>query len=262
MNRPSFEQAHEIARAFDKGADNYDKYAHVQQHAARLLEERIAQFTEDAQIARIVDLGCGTGTFTRALAQRYPQAALVACDIAPAMVERTRAVLTQFGDAEQRRFSTHCVDAATATFAPNPDLITSNFAMQWFADPLAAIGHHLRHTRFLAWTTLIDGTFASWISAHESRGINHGLRTFTDAASIVATCEQLAPLRLQCSIDKVEDRFPNAVEFLRSLKALGATTARADHHPKPLQSILKSFNGGFTAEYRICTILIEMSTNG
>ncbi len=251
--------SNDIAEAFDRGAEAYDYHARIQQHCARLLETRIASFLGDSPILRVVDLGCGTGTFTRALAQRYPHAAFVACDIATAMVEKTQASLNAIAlPDEQRRFSVLQADAETATFSPSPDLVASNLAMQWFADPLGALAHHARRSHFLAWTTLIQGTFASWIAAHESRGFSHGLRSLLDAASIVATAERLNPLRLSCTIDQVDEHFPNAIAFLRDLRSMGANTARPDHAPTPLHQIIRSFEAGFTAEYRICTILLEM----
>jgi hypothetical protein len=64
--------------------------------------------------------------------------------------------------------------------------------------------------------------------------------------------------RIQCSIDRFDDHFPNAIEFLRDLRGLGATTARAGHDPAPLQGILRAFADGFIAEYHVCTILLEM----
>jgi len=249
---------HKIAGAFDRGASTYDHHARVQQYAAQLLQDRLAQFVGETPIQRIVDLGCGTGSFTKDLALRYPNAAFVACDIAQAMVDKTKQTLAAISKpGEERRFSVIRADAELATFAPTPDLTASNLAMQWFADPLAAIAHHTRRARFLAWTTLVEGTFATWIAAHESRGISHGLRNFVDVASIVATCERLSPVRLQCMVDQVDEHFPNAMAFLRDLRSLGATTARPGHQPIPLRGILRSFENGFTAEYRICTILLE-----
>ena len=256
MKRRSFDQREHIAQAFDRGATTYDQDARVQREAGGLLEARIANFVGDTPITRIVDLGCGTGVFTRALALRYPRAAFVACDIAQAMVEKTKETLSSVSD--QGRFAFICADAENITFTPQPDLITSNFAMQWFADPLTAIAHHARRTRFLAWTTLIEGTFATWIAAHELRGVSDGMQRFIDAPSIVAACEHLRPARMLCTIDAVEERFPNAVEFLRSLRSIGAGTARENHKPTPLQGILRDFKAGFTAEYRICTMLLEM----
>jgi len=261
FGEPLFEQAlvSAIARAFGRGAATYEKHAHLQQSTSRMLRERLTAFLGEASPTRIVDLGCGTGSFTKEIALRYPRAALLACDIAEAMVEKTREALASIAAPESdSRREALCADAEFATFRPAPDLIVSNLAMQWFTDPPASLAHHLRHSRFLAWTTLVEGTFASWIAAHTAHGLSPGVRDLVRESEIRRTCERLSPRRLECSVDNVEEHFPNAMEFLRALRKIGADAARPDHQPAPLRGILRDFTGGFTAEYRICTILVEM----
>jgi malonyl-CoA O-methyltransferase len=248
-----------VARAFGRSAATYEKHARLQQRASRMLRERLIAFIGEASPTRIVDLGCGTGSFTKDIAVLYPRAELLACDIAEPMVEKTREALRSIaapeGDSRREAF---CADAEFATFLPMPDLIVSNLAMQWFSDPPASLAHHLRRTRFLAWTTLVEGTFATWIAAHAKHGLSPGVRDLVRAGEILRTCERLSPLRSTCSIDHIEECFPNAIEFLRRLRGLGAHTARPNHQPAPLREILRGFADGFTAEYRICTILVEM----
>jgi hypothetical protein len=175
------------------------------------------------------------------------------------MVEKAREALASIATPESdSRREFFCADAEFATFLPVPDLIVSNLAMQWFTDPLASLAHHLRRSRFLAWTTLVEGTFASWIVAHTEHALSPGVRDFVRESEIRRTCERLSPRRLECSVDDVEERFPDAMEFLRALRRIGADAARPDHQPAPLRGILRDFAAGFTAEYRICTILVEM----
>lgn len=248
-----------VARAFGRGAATYEKHARLQQRTSRMLRERLTAFLGEASPTRIVDLGSGTGFFTKEIALRYPRAALLACDIAQAMVEKTREALSSIAVPEcDARREVFRADAEFATFRPEPDLIVSNLAMQWYTDPLASLAHHLRASRFIAWTTLVEGTFASWIAAHTEHGLSPGIRDFVRESEIRRTCERLSPRRLECSVDDVEERFPDAMEFLRALRRIGADTARPDHQPAPLRGILRDFAHGFTAEYRICTILVEM----
>ena len=72
---------------------------------------------------RVVDLGCGTGSATRAMRQRWPNAELVGIDGSPDMLERARADLP---DASW-------IEADIGTWAPDApvDVLYSNAALHW-----------------------------------------------------------------------------------------------------------------------------------
>ncbi|MBL8511095.1 MAG: malonyl-ACP O-methyltransferase BioC [Betaproteobacteria bacterium] len=72
-----------IQRAFAKAAESYDAHAFLQREMADRLFERLDYIK--LQPKRILDLGSGTGYVTRMLRERYPDAHLLALDIAPDM---------------------------------------------------------------------------------------------------------------------------------------------------------------------------------
>ena len=123
-----------IRQRFSRAAGTYDAHAEVQKALGlRLLRE----LPEDGErIRQILEIGCGTGHFTALLAQRYPEARIIALDFAEGMARRARkrlegksqvSVLCQDGEP----FLTDCPDF----FA----LICANSTLQWFADPGAAL---------------------------------------------------------------------------------------------------------------------------
>jgi trans-aconitate 2-methyltransferase len=76
--------------------------------------------------ARVYDLGCGGGNVTRALARRWPGAAVVGIDASPAMLARARA------DAPDLAFA---LGDLAVWAPPEPaDLIFSNAAFHWLPD--------------------------------------------------------------------------------------------------------------------------------
>lgn len=89
---------------------------------------------------RVIDLGCGGGATTRAIAQAVgPQGEAVGLDISPDLVgEATaRAAAAGLGNA---RFV--CGDAATTALEAAPyDRLFSRFGAMFFAEPHAAFGH-------------------------------------------------------------------------------------------------------------------------
>lgn len=74
----------------------------------------------------VVDLGCGTGHLTAALADRWPDARVVGVDSSSDMLERPRAALPGL----------EWVEADIARWAPPspPDVIYSNAALHWVDD--------------------------------------------------------------------------------------------------------------------------------
>ena len=86
---------------------------------------------------RIVDLGCGPGTSTRLLVERYPHAQITAVDISPFMLEvaARRAPGPEFV----------CADL-NAWEPPHPlDLVFADSALQWIGD------HETLFTRLMGW---------------------------------------------------------------------------------------------------------------
>ena len=115
-------------RAFERAAATYDAAAVLQNEIGGRLIERLDLIR--AQPARILDLGAGTGVFTRALLRRYRRADVVALDIAAPMLRRVQGRGGWF-----RRPACVCADAERLPFADDSfDFIFSNLMLQWCAD--------------------------------------------------------------------------------------------------------------------------------
>lgn len=160
-----------ISDAFGAAAAHYETHAGPQRLAATLVAD-IAQRQRPDGVARILEIGCGTGFLTRDIQARWPGAALVATDIAPAMLEQAAAngrvagtFLTMDGEAPAFE---------GAWF----DLILSSLAFQWFDDMGAAIARLvalLRPGGSLIFSTMGQGSFARWRAAHCACGLTAGV---------------------------------------------------------------------------------------
>lgn len=88
---------------------------------------------------QVLDVGCGTGATTLALARRLgEQGACLGVDISQPM--------TDVANARAREEGAHaafvCADAQTYPFAPGSvDLVVSRFGLMFFADPVAAFSN-------------------------------------------------------------------------------------------------------------------------
>ena len=117
---------------------------------AQALLDRTLQPFEDVLIEavaasgaqRVLDVGCGTGSTTRAIARLPgPKHHSVGIDISEQMIDAARMLADQEG--VPAKFI--CADAQTHAFAPASfDLIVSRFGVMFFNDPVQAFAN-LRH---------------------------------------------------------------------------------------------------------------------
>lgn len=115
-----------IRRKFSRAAGTYDEHAAVQKEAAEKLADQLPEIAPTT----ILELGCGTGNYTRLLAERYPAARITALDFAAAMLAVARAKV------REKLVTFHWQDAEVflRDQKESYDLITTNATMQWFDD--------------------------------------------------------------------------------------------------------------------------------
>ena len=155
---------------------------------------------------RVVDLGCGPGNLTAALAQRWPQAALEASDNSPEMVATARKLGI---DAE-------LIDVRQWSPKPDTDVVVSNAVLQWVPEHRELLERWVRELPRGAWIAIqVPGNFdapshaltrelaasAGWARKLGSVGLHD------DAAVDAPTqyAERLA--RLGCQVDAWETTY-------------------------------------------------------
>ncbi|MCW8932484.1 MAG: malonyl-ACP O-methyltransferase BioC [Gammaproteobacteria bacterium] len=132
----------QVRSSFNKAADTYDGVAILQQEVCERLLERLDYIKVEPQM--ILDLGAGTGQGTLGLAKQYPNACIVAMDLAENMLKKNREKLSsQFGLVQKvktlfnsnQRHQFVCADAEQLPFADaSIDLIFSSLTVQWCLD--------------------------------------------------------------------------------------------------------------------------------
>lgn len=141
------------ARRFDRAAGSYDGLSRVQADMAAAMaallpepgdEDGIGDPLEappsrDLGAVRILELGCGTGHLTRRLRAALPEAAILATDASPRMLERAAAAVPGARFAACDASGRQGAPEAVRREAPY-DLAASNALVQWFPDLTA----HLR----------------------------------------------------------------------------------------------------------------------
>ena len=198
----------EIAESFSARAESYELHAGLQ----RAIAARLARFLPELEQPHVLELGCGTGLFSRHLVRRYPQGRFVMTDVAPAMIAECRRNLLGLSAAH---ISYEVMDAGQAGGHAGLDLIVSSMTLHWLADPVSSLE---RLRKFLApggillYATLGPESFAEWRAGLASCGLESGLADIPPLPGVVEE-EKLAP-------------DADVLSFLRRMKAIGGLTPR------------------------------------
>jgi len=226
----------QVAASFSRAAASYDSVAELQRAVGSQLLMRLPA---DITPQRWLDMGCGTGYFSRMLGKRLPASQGIALDIAEGMLNHARPLggAEQFiaGDAERLPLK-----------ADSVELIFSSLAVQWCANFEAVLSEAYRVLQpggVLAFTSLCVGTLEelreSWRAADGLVHVNR-FRTFEGYQQLCAA----SGLR----VVSLEQRphvlhYPDVRSLTHELKALGA------HNLNPGRP------GGLTGRARIVALV-------
>jgi len=205
----------QVAASFSRAAASYDSVAELQRAVGTALIEQLPQ---DLQPQRWLDLGSGTGYFSRALAARFAEAPGIAVDIAQGMLEHARlhggARDYVAGDAERLPLREASVD-----------LVFSSLAVQWcgnFAAVLEEARRVLQPGGVLAFSSLCVGTLhelrESWQAVDGLVHVNR-FRRLEDYQRLCGASE-MQVLSLQARPHVLH--YPDVRSLTHELKALGA----------------------------------------
>lgn len=241
----------DVAERFSNAAERYEQSAHIQRQAAVLFDAWLAGLKLEAP-QRIAEIGCGTGLLTRLLRARFPQAAIEATDLAPAMVEFCRRSL-----GEQAHIRYRVCNGRTARFDPAAHWIVSAMCFQWLLPLRPVLQHHLAQSRVLAFSLVLDGSFSAWRTAHAQAGIEPGLQPLPEFAALLAECEGLGLGTVHAQRISLTEWHADGLSFAGSLRAIGADRPRDRHVPKNLRPVMRRLQSGCDANYEIGFFCIE-----
>ncbi|MFY1665440.1 malonyl-ACP O-methyltransferase BioC [Pseudomonas sp. Pseu.R1] len=249
----------QVAASFSKAAASYDSVADLQRAVGGELMSRLPE----TMLERWLDLGSGTGYFSRVLAQNFPHSEGVALDIAEGMLNHARplggAQHYIAGDAE----SLPLRDASVG-------LIFSSLAVQWcsdFASVLSEAKRVLQPGGVFGFASLCVGTLYelrdSWQAVDGMVHVNR-FRAFEDYQQLCAD----SGLQVR-SLDVLPHvlHYPDVRSLTHELKALGAhninpgrpggLTGRAR-----IQALIEAYEGfrqekGLPATYQVVYAVLK-----
>jgi len=135
----------------------------VLDHVLKPFEDLLVDAVADSMAASVLDVGCGAGATTLAVAKRLaPRARCVGVDISEPLIDTARAR----AEREGIRASFIRADAQTHAFEPASfDMVISRFGVMFFTDPVQAFANLRRAAtggaalRFVAWRDAAENPF-------------------------------------------------------------------------------------------------------
>ncbi len=118
-----------VKKNFSRHARHYDGYSDIQ----RLCGSRLISKVDSVAVSDILDIGCGTGSYTKLLRERFPSARIRAVDLSPAMIDVAREKL------RGASVELAVADGEKIGGGEMYDLVSSNASFQWFEDPEKAL---------------------------------------------------------------------------------------------------------------------------
>lgn len=206
MNKPL------IAERFSKAIGTYTREANIQQQIAEKMTGLLKQYLPSPPFGRVVEFGCGTGSYSRMLYQALQPKQLLLNDLCPEMETCCADLLSQGaaflpGDAE------------ALSFPEETELITSCSTLQWFEDPerfFHRCSNALSSNGYLAFTTFGQENMKEIRST-----TGHGL----PYRSLRELSRSLSPLYdiVHAEEEKLLRSFSTPLQVLYHLKETGAT---------------------------------------
>jgi malonyl-CoA O-methyltransferase len=207
-------------RRFERAAGSYAKASRLETEIGGRMLERL----DYVKLAprRVLDAGCGPGRDARALAQRYGASEVIALDFSLGMLRAGRSWFDFF-----RKRTSICGDIAQLPFASGAiDLVWSNMALHWAADPLAALREFHRVLAvegLLMFSTLGPDTLAG-LRAAAGKARVHAFADMHDLGDMLVAAGFAEPVM---DMERLTIEYADGDALLADLRASGQTCALA-----------------------------------
>ena len=240
-------EKHQVRRAFSRAAARYDGLASLQRRIAERLLSHLGD--PDLQPCRVLDLGTGTGYCLPRLGLRFPQARLLAVDLAEGMLHQLRQSRVVGRDPWLVNGDAERLPLADASV----DLLLSNLALQWCPDLQQALSECARVLvpgGLMVFSTFCTATLVelreAWAGVDDYSHVNR-FRSAAEVRTALAAVD-LLPLRVERDLTVVS--YPDVFALMQELRGLGASN-RTVNRPRALtgKQRLMAMAGHYRAQY-------------
>jgi len=214
-----------IKKNFSSAVDSYSSVADVQKETARRLANSIKPWKYTIPVGPVLELGCGTGFFTRQLEQLFPERTLEITDLSEEMVH-----ICKEGAPDRNDISFRSMDAENLPRKKKYPCIVHNFVAQWFKDPaytMEKVMEQIKPGGLMVASFPGEKTFPEWREQCRKLDIPFTGNKLPEVEEMVIKLS-MGPHQVDFYEDTITQNFNSALEFFRMLHALGAHTSFND----------------------------------
>lgn len=218
----------EIGNAFNAHAAEYEQAAIVQKEIGKRLFERLDYLNMKPRY--VLDLGCGTGFFSKQLKQRYPKAQIVGLDLAGMMIQQAHRSQSLF-----KKWPLIQADMMKMPFPSGVfDLVFANQAIHW-ASPLPEAMREISRVMHvdgcLMLSTLGPDTFRelrdAWATVHDYAHTN-AFMDMHDLGDVLMAERFVDPV---VDMEMLTIHYETLPKLLRALKSQGVRNIHSARNP-------------------------------
>lgn len=211
-----------IEANFSKAVSYYDENAGLQKRTAEQLFKALEPWQFSIPDGPILEIGAGTGFFTKYLIDIYDGREVIISDLSDEMIRYCKA---KFGERDRAKF--RVLDAEKEEWPESAyALITSNYAAQWFKDPgktLSEISRSLKPGGLMLVSFPSKESFLNWKKYCLNLGLPFTGNTLPDLERVVIELS-MGPVKVDYYEDDMIDTFDSVFDFFKHLKQCGVST--------------------------------------
>jgi len=216
-----------IRDAFSDAAMQYDVLTSLHKEIGRELTKKIMSHQP---CTVVLDIGMGTGWFTKRLTNIFPDSAIIGIDFASGMIDRA--------NQKEAPYKVVQAHAAQLPFKEDAfDIITSNLAYQWVGDlkrAFALCHSCLRSDSLLCLTMFGRDTFHELFTALAlcSRKNNQqrefGIHRLADCKEVKDALTDAGFNTIEVTTEHIKVRFEDMMSLIKWVKGIGANALAKD----------------------------------
>lgn len=215
-------QIDRIKTNFSSAVSYYDNHATLQKVTAERLFEALKPWQYSLPDGSVIEIGAGTGFFTRHLLELYKNRQITISDLSEEMVQYCQ---RKFGDRDQVKFQVLNAED-TDWSAEEYALIVGNYVPQWFKDPgktLSDISNSLKPGGLMLVSFPTKDSFPNWRKYCLDLGLPFTVNNLPDLEKVVINLS-MGPVKVDYYEDDTTEVFDNVYTFFKHLKQSGTST--------------------------------------
>lgn len=251
----SSKQQNQIAIRFGNSAESYHKYAEIQKKVAVGLHASLQPWQDILPSGPILEVGCGTGHFTKLLLKLFPAKEFLITDASLAMLEFCKSELEKEGLLRDNiRFELFDVDSDVPD-SERFSMVTGNFVAQWFKDAsvgLEKLTHALKPGGLLLTSFPGEQSFPQWYQYCLELGLPHTAHPLPNVER-VGVALSLGPQQIDYYENDLYQEFDSAIDFFLHLKKTGNTYSKLGNHltAKQFRLLLRHWDSNSIGKIKI-----------